>query len=282
MEQEQSWDWQTPKKEIPVKEWEDNFSWTEEFQVSPDGEKIAAIVNKEEAVFTVCENGNIWEGEYEKAWSLKYSPDGRLAACVCKDEEWTVAVDGREWNTWFDYIWRLMFSSSGSHMGISVQKDMEYSMAVDDRIWDNLFDSLCESVISEDGRSAAVVQVESLGQADLEGFKKGIFSCAVNGSPLEGNYLNIWDISFNESGSQVAFAARLNRTDYTIVQEGQPWDTAFQTVWKPKFLNGGSCLAPVRKAGKWYLYKDGNPFWDKSYDQLWNLQITGDDQKIAA
>ena len=57
MVEEQSWDWETGEKRIPFGEWKENFRWVEEPYVSPDGEKIAAIVNIDEGQFSVCVNG---------------------------------------------------------------------------------------------------------------------------------------------------------------------------------------------------------------------------------
>ncbi len=56
MTHEQSWDWSTDLKEIPIKEWNDRFNWVEDYCISPDGESIAAIVNIDEMLFSVCEN----------------------------------------------------------------------------------------------------------------------------------------------------------------------------------------------------------------------------------
>ncbi|MCK5099733.1 MAG: Tmc redox complex protein TmcD, partial [Desulfobacteraceae bacterium] len=92
MKDKNAWDWQTTNKEIPVKEWKDRFNWIEDLHVSPDGEKIASIVNTDEAEFNVCVNGEIWEETLEKAWGLRFLPDGRLAAMVSNDEEWTICV----------------------------------------------------------------------------------------------------------------------------------------------------------------------------------------------
>ena len=78
----ESWDWETSEKSIAFSEWEDNFEWVEEPYVSPDGEKIAAIVNVSEGEFNVCVNGETWENTFEKIWYLRFSPDGRLTALI--------------------------------------------------------------------------------------------------------------------------------------------------------------------------------------------------------
>jgi len=76
MAEEQSWDWDTGEKRIPFGEWKENFRWVEEPYVSPDGEKIAAIVNIDEGQFSVCVNGETWEAVFDKIWHLRFTPSG--------------------------------------------------------------------------------------------------------------------------------------------------------------------------------------------------------------
>ena len=52
----ESWDWETGEKAIPTSPWNDKFRWVEEPYASPDGEKVAAIINLEEGEFSVCVN----------------------------------------------------------------------------------------------------------------------------------------------------------------------------------------------------------------------------------
>ena len=148
MKNEKTWDWQILKKEIPINEWQERFNWIEEPCVSPDGEKIASIVNTDDAEFSVCVNGETWEETYEKAWSMRFAPDGKLVALVSNDEEWTISVNGSSWETMFDYIWDLKITSKGSFIGAAVQKDGEYGMVVNDTIWDNLYANISGVVLS--------------------------------------------------------------------------------------------------------------------------------------
>ncbi|MBU1695462.1 MAG: Tmc redox complex protein TmcD, partial [Proteobacteria bacterium] len=283
MKNEKPWDWHSEKKEIPVKEWQERFNWVEELSVSPDGEKIAAIVNTDEAQFSVCMNGEIWEETFEKAWCPRFLPDQRLAVLAFREEEWTICVDGAFWETWFDYIWDFQFTPDGSFMGAAVQKDGRYGMAVNDTIWDSLYENISGAVLSNQGTSAAVVQVNPLGQGDIEGFSRGVFSIAVNGIAKPEKFMNIWDLSFDSKGEQIASSIRKNRVDYSISKNNQPWGKNFQFSWKPEFINkDASVIAPVRQGGKWFLFKDATPFWNKSYEQLGKLAVHGDGQKIAA
>jgi hypothetical protein len=290
MKQEQSWDWITPLKQLPLDEWDSRFNWVEDYHISLDGESVAAIVNIDEAVFSICENGTVWDGEYEKAWGLTPLPDGRFSAMVCSDEEWTVSTSGKEWEEKFDYIWNLQVSpecsypdgsytdgsyAGGSYIGAAVQVGMEYAMAVNGTVWGNMFHNITDATLHTDGSSAGVVQIEHMKAADINTFKKGIYSCAVNGEIEEGHFLNIWDISFDKAGENVSYAARLDREAYTIVQNARAWDTNFQCVWRPEFSkDGSSVVAPVRLNGKWQLYRDGNPFWKNHYGQLWHVKAS--------
>ena len=283
MSNEQTWDWQTISKEIPVKELKDRFNWIEEFCVSPDGEKIAAIVNIDEAEFSVCVNGEIWEETLEKAWGLRFLPDGRLIAMVANDEEWTVCVDGTSWETKFDYIWDLKNSSDGSFIGAAIQSDGQYGMVVNDKVWDHLYENISGVVLSDQGTSAGVVQVDTMGQGDIDGFRAGLFSIALDGEALPGKFMNAWDIAFDNKGKNIACSLRKNRVDYSIYNVNQAWDKNFQFTWKPEFTGDGSSLiAPVKQGGKWLLFKDQVPLWEKQYEQLWKLAVHNNSDKIAA
>ena len=96
------WDWETGQKKIPMADWQDRFDWVEEPYASPDGEKVAAIVNTGEETFNVCVNGDTWETDFDKIWHLRFLADGCLAALVSEQGEWTVAIDGKPWANMFE------------------------------------------------------------------------------------------------------------------------------------------------------------------------------------
>ena len=284
MEEKQSWDWSTGSKEIPVKEWESRFNWVEEPCISPDGESVASIVNIDEMAFGICVNGELWDGEHEKAWSLKALPDNRFAACVCQDDEWGLVVDGRPWSNTFDFIWDLKTTPDGSHIGIAFQRDMEYGMAVDDRPWEDAYENITGMALSLGGTSAAVVQVDAMAAADVDTFAGGLFSVAVDGAAGKERFVNAWDICFDRTGTSHAFAVRYDRETYGIAVEDNVWESRFQAVWRPMFCNGG-LVAPVRTDGKWTVYKDDRRFWDSGYENVWRLagnEASGDIAAIIA
>ena len=282
MEEKTSWDWHTELKEISCKEWENRFNWVQAPRVSMDGERIAAVVNLDEMAFTVCVNGDVWEGEYEKIWSLTPVTDNGFAAFAARDEEWTMNVNGTEWSNWCDFIWDMRVSPDGTRLGAAFQTDSEYGMIVDDEPWEDGYENLTGAVMGPDGTSAAVVQVESMAAADVDAFKKGVFCVARNGKAMDRRFLNIWDISFDADGRNIACGVRTDRETYGIVQNNSIWDNRFESVWKPEFLDADTLLAPVRSGGKWHLYKNDAPFWAKAYDQLWHLTISPAGKQVAA
>lgn len=277
------WDWLTPEKQIPIREWEKDFNWVQEPCVSPDGERISAIANADEAQFSVCVNGEAWPETFEKAWSLQFSPDGRLAALAANDEEWTVCVDGECWESRFDYAWDLKFTPDGSHIGAAIQQDSEYGMVVNDTPWDNLYQNISGTVLGSKGNSAAVVQVDHMDQADIEAFASGLFSVAVNGEIQSDRFMNIDDICFDPTEKKTAFSIRKNRLEYSLADNKGPWESSFQFSWGPRFINkGASVIAPVRQNGKWHLFKDDLNLWNRSFEQLWKLAVHKASKNIAA
>lgn len=267
--------------QVPVKDWTQDYHWVEDFQVSPDGKKIAAIVNLDEAEFSVCVNGERWDERFEKAWSLKFASDSSCMALVSRDEEWTICKDDRPWETWFDFIWNLGVSDNGRYISAAVQNDMAYGLVVNDEAWPTFFNAINAPVLTNTGCGAAVVQMDHMDQADIDGFSRGLFAAAVNGRVQTDRFMNIWDLTFNEQGSRMAYTVRKDRTRYTVGVDRQLWSTDFQFAWNPVFVeNGDAVIASVRQAGEWKLFKNDKPLWHTGFGQLWKL--TPFEEKIAA
>jgi Tol biopolymer transport system component len=177
------WDWESGSKEIAdIRQWQNRFNWVEEPEASPNGEKIAAVVNLAEGEFNVCVNGDLWEAAFDKIWNLKFVPDGRLSALVSETGAWTVAVDGSAWENRFGYVWNKMFSPDGKHIAVAVQQDMAYGMALNDVVWEQTFSNLTNPALSPDGeKTAAAVQVVPFGEGEIHKFQQGAFSAALDG-----------------------------------------------------------------------------------------------------
>jgi len=280
-----SWDWEPGQKTVveslsPL----EGHGWQEEPYVSPDGETLAAIVQVGEGEFSIRTNDKVWEATFEKIWYPKFSPDGRLTALCQQDMEWALAIDGEMVGEATDYVWDTMFSKDGSKVVTMYKAMEEYGMAVDGEPWENLYGNANQPAFSSDGaHAAAVVQVVQLAQADIEGFKKGVYTVAIDGTPWEGKYLNVWTPIFDEKGEHVAAQVRTGVHDYTIAVNDKPWAEKFQFVWEPVFKPGtDSAAAPVRVAGKWGVALDGKLIWQPRYAQCLELQYSENGAKLWA
>ena len=281
----QAWDWEKGRRTIlssvdPGPDW----LWQEEFHVSPDGETLAAIIRSEDESFTLRVNDSEWETPFEKAWLPKFSPDGRLTALVMLDDEWTLAVDGTPWDERFSFAWGTRFGNEGQ-ICASIQQDMQYGFCVDGVVWENLFENATDMSFSSDGsRNAAVVQVNSLKQADLEGFSKGAYSVAVDSQAWDASFMNVWTPVFDHRGRErVAAQVRLSETEYSIAVDGVPWKKRFGCVWAPAFNPAtGALVAPARTGGRWGMVADEAFIWAPVYYQCMNQQWSEDGNNLWA
>lgn len=279
------WDWDTSEKQISFQNWQEGFTWVEEPYASPDGENIAAVVRLEDESFGVCVNGKTWDETFEKVWHLRFSPDGRLTALVCRDMLWSVAVDGRMWSNQFDYAWQPMFSRDGGHLAMAYQQEMRYGLAKDDVPWDQNFVNLSGMTMASDGsHTAAVVQTRGLDEAAIFDFAKGAFTVSVDGEPWKTEFVNVWGPAFSQDGRHVAAQVRLNRRDYTIAVDGMRWDQSFGSVWEPVFnpMKPDEVTAPVKTANGWTLATAHKTIWQNRYGQCWHHQYSPDGKNIAA
>lgn len=285
-EASERWDWEKGKRTVvpSIAAKEDAF-WQEEPYVSPDGETFAAVVRTEDESFTLRVNDGEWEERFEKAWLPRFAPDGRLTCLVMNDDEWTLAVDGEPWEERFAFIWGTMFGAGGQ-IYAAIQQDMTYGLVRDGEPWEELFENANEFSLRADGKkSAAVVQVKSLKQADLEGFRSGIFTLAVDGARAwDASFMNLWSPVFDcRGGERVACQARLNAFEYTIVVNGEPWPGTYNCVWAPAFDPAtGALAAPVRIGGRWGMAVDAGLQWQPRYYQCWGQQWSPDGKNLWA
>ena len=118
MSAEAEWDWAPGKKPVlDMASCARKYDWVEEPQSSPDGERIASVVNFGEYEFGVCVNGEPWERTFDKIWGLRFTPDGRLTALVSEGGEWTLAVDDDVWPENYGFIWNPLLNEGGGHRG---------------------------------------------------------------------------------------------------------------------------------------------------------------------
>jgi len=267
--------------------WRKTFEWIEEPYVSPDGEKLAAVVKTGEMEFGVCLNGQAWENGFDKVWYLRFTSDNRAAAIVSDTGMWTIAVDGIAWENSFEYLWDSRFSVDGRHVGAAVQKGRKYYAARDDRPWAEGFFNISNFTMAPDGgKTAAVVQTVDFKEGEIFKFKEGCFSVAVDGCVWENNFVNAWEIAFNHlyspDGKKIAAIVSPRYGRWTMALDGRPWSTTFGgLVTDAVFSSDGSSLACLGKEDeKWKVMVDDKP-WDVDFDMLWQPVFSPDGQNVA-
>ncbi|GAB7024516.1 electron transfer complex subunit TmcD [Salidesulfovibrio brasiliensis] len=283
MSEKTGWNWESGEKTVQdLSKTSEEVRWLEEWHASPDGEKIACVACTDDAEFSFVVNGEVMENRFEKAICPKFTPDGRLAALVSLDMEWTVAEDGNAWEETYGFLWDMQFGNGS--LSVGVQQDMQYGMVVNGTIWDELFENANSFALSPCGKhSAAAVQVQALAQADIFTFQDGVFSLAVDGKVWDMRAMNFWTPVFSNEGGHVACQARKSLYDYTIAVDGKFWSKDFACVWEPSFNPAdGSVVAPVRMNGKWGMAKDGEILWQPQFTQLWQQQYSQDGKTLWA
>ena len=208
MEDQKRYDWEPSVRKLGETEMLPETAWQEEWQISPDCESFAAVSALEDGTFTVRLNGALWETRTDKMYNCQFAPDGRLTALSQSDGEWAIVVDDAESEEHADYLWGTRFNKAGT-IAVPMQTGMEYGMLVDGAPWEQLYTAATDFVLSETGKTAAVVQTAGLGQADLEGFSKGIYTIAVDGQAWEECYLNAWSPCFDRERHRVASTVRV-------------------------------------------------------------------------
>ena len=233
----ESWDWWTEEKCIAnLNEWRTQFQVVQEFAVSNDGEKIAAVVEIENKKAVPCVNGKIWENTYERVWPLRFSPDGRLVCAALQNYEWTLIVDQAPWEETYDFVWNLTFSPDGKYIAVNIKKDNEFGISLNGRAWENKFFEARDVIMSPDGRrTASRVKTKRVASLDIMGYADKVLTVAVDGNPWDTKFLSIWGITFSPDGGSAAAGVKLKPMEFTIAVDGVLWQDTF-------LLCMGACL----------------------------------------
>jgi hypothetical protein len=279
-----NWDWDTKEKLVAdINGWKKKFIDIRDLTPSDDGEKIAGVVQPERARFATCVNGDILEETFERLYSVKFNTDNKLLFLVFSNYEWALAVDREISKDKFDFLWNLTLTPDGKGFAVNIKKGDDYGVSLNGKTWGNMFVEARDLAISPDGMKAASgVLTQRLKEGDIFTFQKGLWTIAVDGTPWDTNFVNVWGFTFSPDNKHVAAEVRLNLYEYTIAVDGKTWDTIFSCVWEPIFKPGSTdVVAPVKTAKGWTLAMNGKPIWD-NFVQVWRHKYSPDGQRIAA
>ncbi|MCS7215137.1 MAG: hypothetical protein NZ826_03155, partial [Thermodesulfovibrio sp.] len=109
------WDWNKGERLIfDINEYRKNFSNINDLIISPDGEKLAFLIVREDKRVIPCINGKTWNSFFDRVCYLNFLPNNSLACLVLSNYEWTMAVDEKLLEETFDYAWNLQISKDAS------------------------------------------------------------------------------------------------------------------------------------------------------------------------
>ena len=235
----EAWSWEIDKKVLAdLDKIKQQYDSVHEFDVSPDGERIAVPVKTGEG-FTACVNGELWPDIFEILWYLRFSAANRLTGLVRIDDEWTLADEGKPWEERFEYAWNPRYSANGKGLAMACKRDNQYGIILNGKVWENSFLALRDFCISDDGtRTAATVQMAPLKEADVFGFFEGVWSVAVDGELWDNKFINAWNPVFDPEGKDIASEIRTDICEYSVAVNGKSWDEKFGCVWQPQYRPG--------------------------------------------
>ena len=199
------------------------------------------------------------------------------------DEGWTAVTHQEPWDMEAEFAWNLIVSDQGV-TACQTQDDRRYTPIVDATPWSTSYESSFGLTLSTAShRSAAVVQTVPLTEGDLTTFLSGCFTLGTEEGPWPGHYIGAFNPAISADGTRTAVDARITQYDYTIIVDGQPWSSAWPSVWGPIIHPDGKLVcAPVKEPEGWTLACDGKPFWPGHYVQLWEPAFSPNGQRIAA
>ncbi len=274
-------DWQRGKKIVAnVREWKEKFHQVYEPIPSPDGEKIAAVVEVDKGQCSVCINNKTWEQTFERISFPSFSTSGSFICLVLQNYEWTLAEEGKTLEETFDYAWNLKCHPKNNSIAFNIKKGDLYGVCLNGKAWDNLFFDARETFISPNGKtSASYVRVKNPPLLDIFSFKEGVWTLAVNGEAWPMSFLSVYGCTFSE-GDKVAATVRLGQQEFSVVTDGKIWGETFLNAWEGVFVDDSTFAVPAKTEKGWSLIVNGKPEW-KTFTQLWHPQV-GPDKRIAA
>ena len=239
--------------------------------LSQNGKSFAALVTDQ--TFTrrhVLRDGARVGGEYEEAWSLKFSPDGRSLAFVAKSgSKWSVIRDGSRVGGEYEGASFPVFSPDGRWLAFAAKSGGKWSVIRDGSRVSTEYDEIGRFHFSPDGRSLAF--------AAKSGRK---WSVVRDGVPGAGRYDLVWWLEFSPDGRSLAFAAKSGGKEF-IVKDGSRVGGEYEGVWSPEFSPDGRSLAFIARSGdNDFVVKDGIRVGAK-YHNVRSLRFSPDGRSLV-
>ncbi len=266
--------------------WKNTFDFVWDTRFGADGKNIIVAAQKQMKYVAVT-NDIPWETEFPDLNNLTISKNGKKVAGVVpvidikqgdifqfQEGCYSVAVDGKPWNTNFMNVWGPVFSPNYEHVAAEVRTSLyDYTIVVDGVPWDKTYQCVWKPQFDpEDGSVTAPVRIA------------GKWLLVKDGRPFwNRSFDQLWHHMYSPDGKNIAAIAASGYGRWTIAVNGFPWSITFgDLVTDAVFSPNGKRVACIGKeAGKWFIAVDGKA-WHEKYDMVWQPVFSPDSKKVAA
>jgi hypothetical protein len=131
-------------------------------RLSPDAEKIAAVVAPKFGEWTIAVDDKPWKTRFSDAVLFPvFSPDSRRVAAIVKhNNRYTIAIDGKPWEKDFDMAWDPVFSPDGNEVAAKVEQNGKFVVVLNGKTGNHAHDGLWDPVFSPDGEKLLLRCIE--------------------------------------------------------------------------------------------------------------------------
>lgn len=263
--------------------WEHIFEniWLPQF--TPQGK--LTILGASLGEWTLVEEDEPWPEQYEYIWKPQFDQNGKnIAAAIRKDGRYGMAKNGQTWEKLFHNATGFCINPNGDTTACIVQTepldqgDIQtfrkgiFSVAVNGKVWDKKFQTIWDLVVSDQGKSAAVVRLNT-----------NEYSIAVDGSTWEQSFAIIWRPQFNRQTEQVLAPVRVGQHWGLAIDGALAWEPNYKELWHLALSDDGQKIWAIGapKFGRFTLIKNNRP-WKHTFPVISEFTLSPDGEQAMA
>lgn len=264
--------------------WQSGFYSLNNLAVSADGRVCAAVVQTvpakegdiaafQQGVFTVAVNGKAWDTNFLNAWEIAFSSDNRHVATDIRLSlyDFTIAVNGRPWPTQYAEAWRPRFHPTDHSVTAPVRVADGWALAKDGELyWSRRYVQLWHHIYSPTGDHIAAIAAPEYGQWTIAEDDKA-WRTRFNEA--------VTDAVYSPEGNHIACVGKQNGKWHVAVDD-HVWPGAYDMVWPPVFSpDGAHVAAKVETEGRYAVVVDGKPI-DWPMTDAWDPVFSPDSRNL--
>lgn len=106
------------------------------------------------------------------------------------------------------------------------------------------------------------------------------FSVCENGDPWENVFDKVWHLRYSPDGRLAGLVSEMG--EWTVGVDGESWENKYEFVWDLKFGAGGENIIIAAQSGRRYLAVINDVPWEEGFGNIANLTPSEDGSKSAA